>query len=104
MRRQHRSRSSGKPTKPRDEPGASRRPRVDIGIDAVIDMVTTSATAKENLMPSSTAGSAVRSPIWPFQQSYAQSPDHFFARAPLHPVSNPRLIRLNEPLSSGVKA
>ncbi|WP_246681047.1 protein adenylyltransferase SelO [Mesorhizobium sp. B2-3-15] len=50
-------------------------------------------------MPSSTAGSAMRSPIWPFQQSYAQLPDHFFARAPLHPVSNPRLIRLNEPLA-----
>lgn len=50
-------------------------------------------------MPSSTTGSAVQSPIWPFQQSYAQLPDHFFARAPLHPVSNPRLIRLNEPLA-----
>ena len=46
-------------------------------------------------MPDSTT----RNPLFPFDNSYAQLPERFFARLPPTPVSEPGLIRLNESLA-----
>jgi len=46
-------------------------------------------------MPDTTA----RAPLFPFDNHYARLPERFFARLPPTPVSEPRLIRLNEGLA-----
>ncbi len=43
--------------------------------------------------------SSTHDSIFPFDNSYARLPEHFFARLPPTPVPEPRLIRLNESLA-----
>jgi uncharacterized protein YdiU (UPF0061 family) len=42
---------------------------------------------------------AAQAPLFPFDNRYARLPERFFARTPPTPVSDPRLIRLNEGLA-----
>ncbi len=42
-------------------------------------------------------------PHFPFENTYARLPDRFFARVSPTPVTNPQLVRLNEPLAQELR-
>ncbi|AFL89597.1 hypothetical protein Terro_3382 [Terriglobus roseus DSM 18391] len=56
-----------------------------------------------SIAPASPDQSAARAPSFPFQNTYARLPDHFFARLHPTPVAAPKLIQVNTALAAHLR-